>query len=360
MSQTYEQVETAEVVQVETVIVTERNGGASGRNGGVERAGIKEKKGKSKDKKIPINHNSKFETMNTETMNTEQEYEQVNFQDEIPTQDEISTLIKVDGWGKKKSKKRIVVVDKEEDKEEVDEDVVASEIVPQVALPLTMEESLFGTQRIDAVAEEDEFIPVMTEEECQLAQARLEWEQAGKTYKSLQDQIAKNKLKENIAEYRAERLQNVDAGIEKLEKEQEELRQQIEGMKAVRQEIVNGDFDEMILNDVFLKTEVKTEVKEPKQKVARVSRKGEFVPHTFEDRVTRVGEAEIEIFGIRFRHFGKTVDINGVKFSAVTLQELMDENANVKRLFHDVCENSERRQRKRPSEETISKFLASI
>ena len=342
MSQTYEQVETANVIDV---VVTERNGGATDRNGGVERAGTEEKKGKSKDKKLPINHNSKFKTMNTET---EREYEQVVFNhDDIPAEDETFNIINTGEKKKRSPRKRIVVVDKE---------VVASEIAPQVALPLTMEESLFGTQRIDAVAEEDEVIPVLTEEECQLAQAKLEWEKAEGTYRALQDQIAKNKLKENIVQYREEKLQDVDAGIERLEKEYEELRQQIETMKARRQEIANGDFDEMILNAVFLKTEVK----EPKQKVARVSRKGEFVPHTFEDRVTRVGEAEIEIFGIRFRHFGKTVDINGVKFSAVTLQELMDENADVKRLFHDVCENSERRQRKRPSEETISKFLASI
>jgi len=343
MSQTYEQVETANVIDV---VVTERNGGATERNGGVERAGTEEKKGKSKDKKLPINHNSKA------TMNTDRDYEQVDFDhDEIPVEDETFNLIP--GLGKKARKPRkgkLTIVDKE---------VVASEIAPQVALPLTMEESLFGPQRIDAEAEPDEVIAVMTEEECQLAQAKLEWEKAEGTYRALQDQIAKNKLKENIVQYREEKLQDVDAGIERLEKEHEELRQQIETMKARRQEIANGDFDEMILNAVFLKTEVK-EPKEPKQKVARVSRKGEFVPHTFEGRVSRVGEAEIEIFGIRFKHFGKTVDINGVKFSAVTLQELMDENADVKRLFHDVCENSERRQRKRPSEETISKFLASI
>jgi len=344
MSQTYEQVETANVIDV---VVTERNGGATERNGGVERAGTEEKKGKSKDKKLPINHNSKA------TMNTDRDYEQVDFDhDEIPVEDETFNLINT---GEKKVRKprkgKLTIVDKE---------VVASEIAPQVALPLTMEESLFGPQRIDAEAEPDEVIAVMTEEECQLAQAKLEWEKAEGTYRALQDQIAKNKLKENIVQYREEKLQDVDAGIERLEKEHEELRQQIETMKARRQEIANGDFDEMILNAVFLKTEVKEPVKEPKQKVARVSRRGEFVPHTFEDRVTRVGEAEIEIFGIRFRHFGKTVDINGVKFSAVTLQELMDENADVKRLFHDVCENSERRQRKRPSEETISKFLASI
>lgn len=347
MSQTYEQVETASEIVVGTATLTERNGGATDRNGGVERTGTEEQPTKVKVRKNPVNHNSKLETMNTET---EREYEQVVFQgeDEIPTEDETFNLIP--GLGKKarKPRKRIVVVDKE---------VVANEIEIEVAVPLTMEESLFGTQHIDAEAEPDEVIAVMTEEECALAQARLEWEKAEGNYRALQDQIAKNKLKENIVQYRAEKIKDVDVGIERLEQEQEELRRQIETMKARRQEIENGDFDDMILNAVFLKTEVKAPVK---QKVARVSRKGEFVPHTFEDRVNRVGDAEVEIFGIRFRHFGKTVDINGVKFSAVTLQELMDENADVKRLFHDVCENSERRQRKRPSEETISKFLASI
>jgi len=313
MSQTYEQVE---IVSETAVIVTERNGGVmTDRNGGVADRNGGDKEEKIKVKKSTKKHNSKFETMNTETMNTERDYEQVVFNhDDIPAEDDTFNLINTSGKKARKPKKRIVVVDKEE--------VVASEIVPQVALPLTMEESLFGTQRIDAVAEEDEVIAVITEEEYQLAQARLEWEQAGKTYKSLQDQVAKNKLKENIAEYRAEKIKDVDAGIEKLEQEYEALGQQIAKMKARRQEIDNGDFDEVLLNAVFLKKTEKL-VKEKPEK------EGKRAPPTKKERRSSVLFEDEELFRHRATRGGVLLNTIYCYYeSATDCFQLCDEESN--------------------------------
>jgi hypothetical protein len=95
--------------------------------------------------------------------------------------------------------------------------------------------------------------------------------------------------------------------------------------------------------------------KKPKQP------KGEFVPHTFGDRVRRIAPNKIEVLKhLTFGYEGKKVKIGENAFSTNELQDLMDKNPPVKKLFQDICENSERRQRKRPSEETIAKFLASI
>lgn len=216
----------------------------------------------------------------------------------------------------RKPRKRIVVVDKE---------VVANEIEIEVAVPLTMEESLFGTQHIDAEAEPDEVIAVMTEEECALAQARLEWEKAEGNYRALQDQIAKNKLKENIVQYRAEKIKDVDVGIERLEQEQEELRRQIETMKARRQEIENGDFDEMILNAVFLKTDVKEPVKEkPKAKV-----EGKRAPPTKKERRSSVLFEDEELFRHNATRGGVLLNTMYCYYEAATDRfQLCDEESN--------------------------------
>jgi hypothetical protein len=199
----------------------------------------------------------------------------------------------------------------------------------------------------------------MTEEECALAKAKLDLEKAAENYKTLQENIAKNKLKENITQYRADKVKAVGDGVEKLEQEIAKLVAQRDAMNVRLGEIERGEFDEMILNEVYLKS-VKVEPV-PKEKTTRTSKaKGEYEPHTFEGRVKRIGEMEIEIYDNNFKYTGNKVTINDEGFSAEVLQGLMDENPRIKRVFQDICENSVRRQRKRPSEETIAKFFATI
>jgi hypothetical protein len=235
----------------------------------------------------------------------------------------------------------------------------ATQIAPQVALPLTMEESLFGNQEIDAEAVPDEVIDVMTEEECALAKAKLDLEKAAENYKTLQETIAKSKLKENIVQYRADKVKAVGDGITSLDEKIAELVAQRDAMNVRLGEIERGEFDEMILNEAYFRSRNTEPV--PREKVARTpKKKGEYEPHTFEGRVKRIGEMEIEIYDNNFKYAGNKVTINDEGFSAEVLQGLMDGNTRIKRVFQDICENSVRRQRKRPSEETIAKFFATI
>jgi hypothetical protein len=259
--------------------------------------------------------------------------------------------------------KDVITIGKEKKKQPRKKNVVgeptATEIAPQVALPLTMEESLFGNQDIDAEAVPDDVIAVMTEEECALAKAKLDLEKAAENYKTLQETIAKNKLKENIAQYRADKVKAVSDGIISLDEQIAKLRAQQEAMNVRLGEIERGEMDEMILNEAYFRSRNTEPV--PREKVARTPKpKGEYEPHTFEGRVKRIGEMEIEIFDNNFKYAGNKVTINDEGFSAEVLQGLMDENPRIKRVFQDICENSVRRQRKRPSEETIAKFFATI
>lgn len=272
MSQTYEQVEIAS----ETVVLTERRG-ATGRNGGGRRAGTEEGIVKVKVRKNPVNHNSKLETMNTE-----RDYDQV--QDEIPTQDDITTIIKVDGWKKARKSKKIVVVEPKEDI------AVASEITIEVAVPLTLEEGRFA--RVDAVAEPDEVIAVMTEEDCLMAEAEIMMKKAEELKKEAQRRIAEKKLRENVGELREKVLLPKRELAERLR--DEILRKQRELGKLMTE---IEDIEEGAKDDELVETELETKVIEPKaEKAVRVKVEGKRAPPTKKECRSSVLFEDEELF----------------------------------------------------------------
>lgn len=271
MSQTYEQVE----VQVDENrgVMTDRNGGVVDRNGG-------DKEEKIKLKKYTKKHNSKLDdTMNTaqENNTTARDYEEVERQDEIPTEEETFTLIK--GLGKKAKKPRKIVVDKVEDI------AVASEITIEVAVPLTLEESdRFG--RVDVEAEVDEVVSIMTEEDCLLAEAEIMMKKAEELKKEAQRRIADKKLRENIAEVREKAILPKRNRLGWIKDEIQRLQEQVEVLEIEIEDIEEGQKDDELIEIAIVMNRVTENRKVAKGKKVKAEVKAEGAKsHTIKRRL---------------------------------------------------------------------------
>lgn len=109
--------------------------------------------------------------------------------------------------------------------------------------------------------QEDENTPIavlmerkLTQEEKELEDALKLVQEATEKVKTLKKKVEINKKRENIVELRAEKVKDIDNGIEKLE-------QQIASMRARRGEILEGKLDEVILNSIIPKESKKKAVK---------------------------------------------------------------------------------------------------
>lgn len=328
MSQSYEQVETAvEIVQVETAeenrgVMAERNGGVADRNGGDKVEKIKVKKSTKK-------HNSKLETMNTE-----RDYEQVVFQDDIPEQDEIMTLIKVDGWNKKKrASKKIVIVD--EPKEDI---AVANEITIEVAVPLTLEES-DRFARVDVVAEPDEVIAVMTEEDCLMAEAEIMMKKAEELKKEAQRRIAEKKLRENVVEIREKVLLPKRNRLERLKEEIQRKQEELAILEIEIEDIEEGQNDYELIEEAI---ELANRVEKSKVVKAKKVKAEGAKTHTIKKRLPldEVLEDGDEVFVKSHQHLIALWDNGVFKVMSDDVEDADEEeilsfkNLNQVNLFH--------------------------
>ena len=275
MSQTYEQVEvqveTAEVMDENRGVMADRNGGVADRNGGDKEEKIKLKKSTKK-------HNSKLDdTMNTaqENSTTARDYEEVERQDEIPTEEETFTLIK--GLGKKAKKPRKV--------DKVEDIAVANEITIEVAIPLTLEES-DRFARVDAVAEDDEVVSIMTEEDCLLAEAEIMMQKAEELKKEAQRRIADKKLRENIAEVREKAILPKRNRLGWIKDEIQRLQEQVEVLEIEIEDIEEGQKDDELIEIAIVMNRVTENRKVAKGKKVKAEVKAEGAKaHTIKRRL---------------------------------------------------------------------------
>lgn len=179
----------------------------------------------------------------------------------------------------RKSKKRVVV-----------KEPMANEINIEVAVPLTMDESLYGNQRVDAVAEPDEVVAIMTEEDCLMAEAELMMKRADELRKEAQRRIAEKRIRDNVGELREKVLLPKRELSERLR--DEILRKQLELGKLVTEieDIEEGvKDDELIEEAIELANRVaERPVKRNGEKKTRCERVKQRLPL---DEVLRVGDS---------------------------------------------------------------------
>jgi hypothetical protein len=312
--------------------VTDRNGGVADRNRGDKEEKIKVKKSTKK-------HNSKLDdTMNTaqENSTTAREYEEVVFQgDEIPEQDETFTLIQ--GLGKKTRKPRKTKVDKVEDI------AVANEITIEVAVPLTLEES-DRFARVDAEAEVDEVVSIMTEEDCLLAEAEIMMQKAEELKKEAQRRIADKKLRENIAEVREKAILPKRNRLGWIKDEIQRLQEQVAVLEIEIEDIEEGQKDDELIEIAIVMNRVAEKRKVVKGKKVKAEVKAEGAKaHTIKrrlplDEVLEEGDA---VFVKSHPHLTAIWDNGVFKVMSDDVDENADEgefysfkNLNQVNLFH--------------------------
>jgi len=173
------------------------------------------------------------------------------------------------------------LVSDQEDKEESDQE--------------SKEDSDSDEEQEEEDAEEN--IPIITLMEKRLTVEEEELKEAMQRVEELKKKVAMNKKRENIVELRAEKVKDIDAGIEKLE-------QQLVSMKARREEIVEGKLDEFILKSAFAPKEatkkkkaVKSEKSETGKKYVRPANYAEmYIPKGAELKQTIKGKVFSVIF----------------------------------------------------------------
>ena len=143
----------------------------------------------------------------------------------------------------------------------------------------------------------EENMPIINLMEKRLTEEEEELKQAMQRVEELKKKVAINKKRENIVELRAEKVKDIDAGIEKLE-------QQLVSMKTRRDEILEGKLDEFILSSTFAPKEVtkkkkavKSEKSETGKKYVRPANYAElYIPQGSELKQTIKGKVFSVIF----------------------------------------------------------------
>lgn len=215
-------------------------------------------------------------------------------QEQAIVESEVVTVKAKRKYVRKNTGKKITVVDEviplplvsdQEDKEESDQESDQED----------KEDSDSDEEQEEEDAEEN--MPIITLMEKRLTVEEEELKEAMQRVEELKKKVAINKKRENIVVLRAEKVKDIDAGIEKLE-------QQLVSMKARREEIVEGKLDEYILNSAFAPKEatkkkkaVKSEKSETGKKYVRPTNYAElYIPKGAELKQTIKGKVFSVIF----------------------------------------------------------------